>query len=83
MQEKWSMCLFLTFIICHINLWATRLCIFSTTVVELDKFAELKEFMNLKEFIESAELEDSEEFKNYKNVQLYLNVSEYMNDLFL
>ncbi len=83
MQEKWSTRLFLTFIICHVDSWVTKLHVFSTTVIELDEFAELREFINFKEFIESAELENSKEFKNCKNVQLYLNASEYLNDLFL
>jgi len=79
----------LTSTTCHVDSWATRLRVFSTTVVELDEFAELKEFVNLKEFveleefIESAELEDSKELKNCKSVQLYLDASEYLNDLFL
>ena len=83
MQEKWLTRLFLTFIICHVDSWATRLRVFSTIVAELNEFAELKEFVNFEEFIESAELEDSEELKNCKNVQLYLSASEYLNDLFL
>ncbi len=88
-QEKRLTRLFLTSTICHVDSWATRLRVFSTTVVELDEFAELKEFVNFeefiefKEFIESAELEDSEELKNCKNVQLYLDAFEYLNNLFL
>ncbi len=90
-QEKWSTHLFLTSIICHVDSWATRLRVFSTTVVELNEFAELKEFVNFKEFIEleefiefeSAKLEDSNELENCKSVQLYLDASEYLNNLFL
>ncbi len=82
-QEKQSTRLFLTFIICHVDSWVTRLRVFSTTVIELNKFIELRKFVNFKEFIKSAELENSKELKNYKNVQLYLNASEYLNDLFL
>ncbi len=89
MQEKWSTHLFLTFIICHVDSWVTKLHVFSITVVEFNKFAELKKFVNFeeffefKEFIESAKLENSKKLKNCKNVQLYLNVSEYLNNLFL
>ena len=82
-HKKWLTHLFLTFIICHVDLWATRLRVFSTIIIELNKFVKLREFVNLEEFIESAELENSEEFKNYESVQLYLNASEYLNDLFL
>ena len=81
----------MTFIIYHVNSWATRLRVFSTTIIKLDEFAELREFMNLKEFVEledfikpeSAELENSNELENCKSVQLYLDASEYLNDLFL
>jgi len=95
MQKKWSTRLFLTSIICHVDSWATRLRVFSTTIVELNEFAKLRKFVNFKEFvefeefikleefIESAKLEDNEEFKNCKNVQLYLDAFEYLNDLFL
>ncbi len=94
-QEKRSTRLFLTSIICHVDSWATRLRVFSTTVVELDEFAELREFVNFEEFVEleefiepeefikSAKLEGSEELKNYESVRLYLGASEYLNDLFL
>ncbi len=94
-QKKQSTRLFLTFIICHVDSWVTRLRVFSITVTELDEFVELKKFVNFEEFIElkefieleefikSAKLENNKEFKNCKNVQLYLSASEYLNDLFL
>jgi len=81
-KKKWSTCLFLTSIICHVDLEMIRLHA-SIIVIEFNWFVELKEFIDFKKFIESAEFKDSDKFKNCKRVQLYLNISEYLNNLFL
>ena len=67
-----------------INLSATRLCVFSMTVAELERFIDSKEFIEPEEFVESEEFIESKEFRNSeKSARLYLDVSEYLNGLFL
>jgi len=77
MHKKRSTRLFLTSIICHVDL-TSRLRVFNMMIAELKKFIESAKSVELNEFVELREFRNSE-----KSARLYFNAFEYLINLFL